>query len=571
MASMGDIGSSTAAAVAPALPPDGFDESGIGPITMGPAAEPAQSEIQPQAPVEAPNRDHLGNIDPSSGSVFGPDFPETEEPPPSVAAPTSPAPTRDPAVRERVGGARALADPRPPDASIVRERLGGKPPVDAEREAAAGPLPTLDAGLPSEADIAGAREGAGDSFLRHLQNGLRGAIGMSPREAPTTADDLARERRAGIRAGMERKGVLRGQEATASAAAARQASQDELAQSRLGLEERRTAAAEAQIPSRIAATEASTARTQAQTESAQLATQFSRATREERQSAESQLSRGYQQAIDATLRGMGATGARFREGLTSQLDQQSAEQLEPLMRRLQSAGMRTGAAGGAASPVTEGGSLAEQYVAHGISEDIAQAQAEIAALGGADSARAQQRLATRMDEATPPPPTGSVQANVAAAQGAADEIQSVIARSGRDIPGIGRLDALVPTVALSEEGRRMRALVLNLSDNYLRMVSGAAIPAHEIESFAERLGASDEPIFREQVARIQREIARRQTGSAASPATTAHRRPRTQAPAAPIVSGMVQMRNPSGAVGPVRADRVADAEAAGYTRVADGP
>jgi hypothetical protein len=234
---------------------------------------------------------------------------------------------------------------------------------------------------------------------------------------------------------------------------------------------------------------------------------------------------------------------RTRAGLTNidppaDLEAQSAERLEPVLRAMsQGVGVRRGRGGSsvAAALPAEGQSLAERYVAHGISPDLESAQADIAALGGPDDARAQQRLATQMDAETPPPPSGSIQANIAAAQGAADEIQQLIDRSGRDIPGIGRLDAMVPTIALSEEGRRMRALVLNLSDNYLRMVSGAAIPEHEIESFADRLGASDEPIFREQVARIQREIARRQTGSAASPATADHRRPRSQAaPSAPI-------------------------------------
>lgn len=387
MESMGDIGSRTGAAVAPALPPSGFDENGIGPIDMQPAAEPATP-----APVEVPNRDHLGNIDPSSGSVFGPDFPETEE-----AAP-DPAPTvqRDPAVRDRVmgssasqpiPGASALADPRP---SIVRDRLGPKPPVDAAREAAAGPLPTLDAGLPSEADIAGAREGAGDSFLRHLQNGLRGAIGMPTREAPTTADDLASERRAGIRAGMERKGVLRSAESTAAATADRQSRQDALAERGLDIRQQQADAATRAADQRGGLVEAQTAHVQAQTESEQLTTQFSRATREERQSAESQLSRGYQQAINATLRGMGAMGDRFRGELTSPIEEQSAEQLEPLLRRVQSLGLRAGAGGG--------GSGASRATLEAAAREHHATEAEIAAASDADL-RALNRTATARPDA----------------------------------------------------------------------------------------------------------------------------------------------------------------------------
>lgn len=558
-----------------------------------PAAAP--SPAAPPVSAELPTRDHLGNEDPSSGSVFGPDDPsESQSGPLPPAAPTPPAiqpmaPSAPPTLarddaepmgsvarygqragqmtapsgasedwqgrfqRLGVGGDFSPAvPPAPADASAtVRARLApapaappadrasalaspvrdGKPPVDAAREAAAGPLPRLDDGLPSEADIAGAREGIGDSILRHLQNGLRGAIGQAPREAPTRADELAAERRSGIRAGLERKGLLRGQEATAASTAARQAEADRRADQGLAIRQQQADASTALSQQRGGLIDAQTEHTQLTTEDLRGETMFRAATREQREDPTSAASVGMRRAVEARLALMGPSGDQEREILGS-LDQYNANQLHDVLPSLmQGVGLRVRGAGtpGAARSTAPGSSLAEQYVAHGISPDLASAQALITSLGGPEDTHAISRLDRRLDEETPPPPTGSVQANVAAAQTSADELHRAIGSSGGDIPGIGRLDGMLPTVALGEDGRRIRALVLNLSDNYLRMVSGAAIPAHEIESFAQRLGANDEPIFREQVERIRREIAARQTGSSASPATADHRRPATQA------------------------------------------
>lgn len=558
MASIGGLGPQVASALTPATDPGAaFDDEGVGPITIEPSSEPDPQAIDTDALTD-PETGTASPIHPMQGEDdYGPAAPAITELARDDAEPLGSVARTGPQQGQMFAPSGVRESP---EERLARLSVGGDfgpqiPPEQPVSPASAIPSTVetpdpatttakpdggdssrsgLDFGLPTEEDLAHARgrsamHRVGDAF-RNAASLMIGGGGVAPRASE--ADAMALERRRGLQAALQRKGVMRGQEAQQEATSARQAVQDRLA-------ERRVAAAEAMVPSRVAATEATTERTRAQTEHTRLTSDeirgealFRSSTREQREDPASTASDGMRRAVRARLAEMGLAGEAAAAEI-GDVDALNANQLHDILPTLmQGVGIRTSRAGGGggAAPVAPGHSLAEQYVEHGLAESVEQAQAEIDALGGAESARATQRLASRMDEETPPPPTGSVQANIAAAQGAADEIQGLIARSGRDIPGIGRLDAMVPTVALSEEGRRMRALVLNLSDNYLRMVSGAAIPEHEIESFAERLGSSDEPIFREQVARIQREIARRQTGSAATPATASHRRPRTQAP-----------------------------------------
>lgn len=98
------------------------------------------------------------------------------------------------------------------------------------------PAPMLDEGLPSEGDIAGARER--DAFLgplRHLQAGLRGALGRPHRAIDSESRDLETQRSTGLRDRLLAKGTQRREEQ----AAERQASTDARADRSLALGERR--------------------------------------------------------------------------------------------------------------------------------------------------------------------------------------------------------------------------------------------------------------------------------------------------------------------------------------------
>lgn len=392
---------------------DGFDENGMGPITIEPSNEP-----DPLA--EAPTRDHLGEPDPSSGSVFGPDDPSEDdygstlarddaEPlgsighdyganPGQMVAPSGADETPGERFsRLEVGGdfapvlpagpaepGRALAAPMGDEPEAVdnaaeeadeaasgdpeamalagtapagdepeavhnaseeaaedpeTHALMDKPPRDEAREAAAGPLRTLDEGLPSERDIADARDDVGESILHRIANALRGATGQPLRDYNARGDALQQQRSTGMERRQAAKGAQRSAEATALRAEARRATTDAQAERGLAIRQQQADAATRASETRGGLVEAQTERTRAQTASEQLETAFSRATREERQSAESGLSRGYQEAV------------RLRAELTNidppeNLEGQTAEQLEPVLRAMsQGVGVRRGRGG----------------------------------------------------------------------------------------------------------------------------------------------------------------------------------------------------------------------------------
>lgn len=222
------------------------------------------------------------------------------------------------------------------------------------------------AGLPTEAEIDAERRRE-HPFLHRLGQGFLNAASIMAGGGPHTptpfeshADAMQEERRAGIRQALQQRGLL-----------ARQESQDALAQQRLALQARGVAAQEAMIPARIAQTEASAERTRAQTEADQLATQFSRATREERQSAESGLSRGYQEAVRTRAE---LTGIDVPEDL----DQQSAEALEPQLRAMmQGVGVRRGRGGGGGDRQA----VIDELVRRGIVATPEEAEGHLAAVG----------------------------------------------------------------------------------------------------------------------------------------------------------------------------------------------
>lgn len=233
------------------------------------------------------------------------------------------------------------ASPDTDDTDAI-DMLSGKPPRDAARDAAAGALPRLDDGLPSEADIADARDTPVEGFLHSLQNGLLGAIGRPRRDFDARGDALEQQRRTGIERRQTAKGEARAGEATA----ARQGVLDTRAERQLAQTDRRmdqTDAMNASLMSQRAA----------QTQHIMTADEISRGDRtrnEDSASDESAAARhAYQLAVDRLpphLRD--ALGADTPDGF----DQMSAARLERPLRVLEriSVGARgTGNAGGGGS------------------------------------------------------------------------------------------------------------------------------------------------------------------------------------------------------------------------------
>ena len=217
--------------------------AGLSPLPQGPGASPISP--QPMAPPVSSQ-----SIDARFAALGRPSPQIPPEPPLPAGQEGVPPPAPDvPAAQV------AEADP-------VRARLGGKPPADAAREAASGPLPRLDAGLPTEAEIASHRDDPFMSILHGLQNGLLGAIGRPRRDFGEQADALAAERRTGLRAAMAGKAGERASDRTAMATAEHQAEQTDIVRQRLGLQARDTAArertADALTPARVAQIQAQT-------------------------------------------------------------------------------------------------------------------------------------------------------------------------------------------------------------------------------------------------------------------------------------------------------------------------
>ena len=536
----------------PAAAPSPAFDSAAERVIAQPMAPPPQLPIQahtadPTWPTER-GRALASPMPPAAPAPQMAAAPPPVPPPPPSAGPRPTSPAAPPPMPPGAAYARArgLTPPTGPAVAAsagpapVPPAVAGKPPIDQERQAAAGPLPRLDQGLPSEEAIASARAADPWEHLRHNIGAALSAWGGHPLPAfASRADALEAERRTGMRSALAGKAADRTAERTAQQSADRQTASDSLARERLDLQARDTATrertADALTPARVAQMQASTEHTQATTGDLEAERAFSDATREQRDDPRSTASDGMRRAVRARLDLMGPAQRARVIGDVGPLDGLNANQLHDILPTLMAGvGIRgAGTGSSTATPTTPEDAtraLAERWVAHGISPDVESAIADITAAGGPGSVGVRGVLGTRLSEETPPPPTGTTQASIAAAQLSSDDLAEAIDRYDTDIPGVGRIDGQIPTAALSEDGRRVRAMILNLSDNYLRMTSGAAIPEHEVEAFAARLGSTDEPIFREQVSRIRREIAARQTGSAATPSTADHRRPRTQAP-----------------------------------------
>lgn len=221
-----------------------------------------------------------------------PDFDPTAQPTTATEAdPMMPGAFRSPA---RALGTPALPPPDeradyvtdaesadfPPTPGQMREP-NGDPMLDAEldgdaddplaalAEAEASPKPegprtgvgALDEGLPSEADISGARgSDTGNDILRRIGNMFRGAAGGAPIARRDAAPGLEQQRREGLSARMAAKGADRRADQSAQTAADRAAVTDERAERSLAQGERRLSLAEQTAASTADARERSATR-----------------------------------------------------------------------------------------------------------------------------------------------------------------------------------------------------------------------------------------------------------------------------------------------------------------------
>lgn len=254
--------------------------------------------------------------------------------------------------------------------------LAGKPPRDEARDAAAGPLPRLDDGLPTEAEIADARDNPVEGFFHSLQNGLLGAIGRPRRDFNARADALEQQRQTGL----ERRQGAKNSQRQAEATAARQSQLDARAQQQLEQGDRRLDIAQQQAQTQADATRALVEQRTAQTEHLTTADEIARASRAEREDPTSPISMGAQQAVRTSLAALPeGLRTRLEASFADDLDTMSAAQLESTVRRLQTIGVR-GTGGGSGGGGTTS-ALAQQLVDRGVAQSLEEAQQIISALG----------------------------------------------------------------------------------------------------------------------------------------------------------------------------------------------
>lgn len=355
-----DLGSQTAAALAPVT--GGEPERRT--VDLGMEDDPETRFSVPGDASQLADENTDDFTDPETGTAAGIHPMEGED---------SVSPLEEPSVE-------AVTPPAPAAPEVPSAFAAPKPPADAAREAEAGPLPTLDEGLPTEGDISQARDL--DSVRRAfhaLGSGFTAASGRSPRPFESQADPLVEERRRGLREALQRKGVLAREDATAQRQEARQAVQDERAERQLAQGERRLDLLEQ-------STGARTEQVQAQTEHTRLADELARASREDRQDPTSGISSGFRDAIRARVGLMpDADVVRMAQDFPDlrNLDAMSAEQLEPIYRAMTTGvGVRLGRPGaGQGGGGGDRDAIVAEMVRRGIVDSPEEAQSTVQAIG----------------------------------------------------------------------------------------------------------------------------------------------------------------------------------------------
>lgn len=541
--------------------------------------------VRPEAMVRPDDSMSLDDDSPDSLHAMAPRRPEPETGGArSLGTPALPPPD------EREGFVTDAESAASPPAPGGMEDMDIEPDGDADDPLRAlavdevGPKPsgpttgpgTLDEGLPSEADIAGARER--DQFLgplRHLQAGLRGAIGRPHRAMDSDAQPLIDERSRGLRERLAAKGVERRGETEAAQQAVRQASTDSRADRSLQMQQDRLDLAERSLDSTIEGRDRSADRLEG--DSARRASIAGAG--HETGSDESEGARAGVRASLALLRESGARGQIMAQSIEREfpnLDSMNAVELEQVVRRLQSAGIRGSGGGTGGGAARQRGESARTTLRRLLTES---GRPDV--VDGLTDAQVQAQLGQEIDRPAGGRPGGSPRGPTAADRAVAATRTSLGAvrhhldslGDRRDIPGIGIADGNTPYRALTDEGRLMRNMIRDLSDNYLRMVSGAAVPEHEIEQFAQRLALTDESQFPGTIERMERELEARATGQVQDAESTyrpegAHAPAPAQA-APPSASAMVTVVGPRGPVR-MRRDQLPASLPAGFS-IQEGP
>lgn len=429
MASMGDVEGETASALAPV--------TGGTPRRVDLGEQPELDHIT-AAPAPEENTDLTSGVAGVDGihdydfeaPTYGPDGEAVAPAPVAPAAPTQPA-------------SEAALPTAKPDTEPARE--------------APGPRPSLDDGLPSEEQIGSARSGDVLRRILHaLGNGLMVAGGRSATEFQSDAEPLEQERRAGLRAALERKGQARAQEGQAAATSARQAIQDRLAQRQAEQRDRALEIQQQQADTSARSADTLASQREASTAHVSLQDEMTRATREERQDPQSGVSRGMRDAIRTRLGLLpDAEVARIGEDFPdlARIDEMTAEELEPVLRAMTTGvGIRTrGAASGSGGGGRE--ALVAEMVRRGILSSEEEARQHVEAVG---------------------------------TRGARSELQAAMSPTARARTGAGEGVEILPgvraTLADSVEARAIRTAFTQARTQYASL--GA------VDEIAQRFGAS---------------------------------------------------------------------------------
>lgn len=130
--------------------------------------------------------------------------------------------------------------------------------------------------------------------------------------------------------------------------------------------------------------------------------------------------------------------------------------------------------------------------------------------------------------------------------------------SGRGAPGTGVIAGRLPSVAVSQEGKDVRSMIADMNSTMMLIRSGKAVTPSEMQRIEKFIPVETDPDsviasklknFRAALATARASIGKYAKGGKATEASVAE---------------TVQMRSPSGKVGPVSRERVEAAKAAGY-------